>query len=294
MIEIGFHTDAFNSSYWSFDQCLEWAHRNGLHWIECGAIDGVSWIHGLGYQPHIALWEDPVLMRRKMDRLGIRFSQIDAAFPLSLPEGATLGVEYVLHTIRYAKLAGCPAVDTTDDRNRPAGMSDREAMDHMRTIYGRIVPVAEAYGVTVNIEPHGYYTTKPDFMEEMLSFADSPYLRMNMDTGNIFIAGEDPVAFLQRFLPKVNHVHIKDVSPLLAAAQRGELTGIAVSHCAIGEGVNAVNIRASIERLVRGGYDGVFSIECEGHGGPLIERSLAWLRETLHMVTEETGMGART
>jgi sugar phosphate isomerase/epimerase len=294
MIEIGFHTDAFNSSYWSFDQCLEWAHRNGLRYIECGAIDGVSWIHGLGYQPHIALWEDPVLMRRKMDRLGIRFSQIDAAFPLSLPEGATLGVEYVLHTIRYAKLAGCPAVDTTDDRNRPAGLSDREAMDHMRTIYGRILPVAEAYDITVNIEPHGYYTTKPDFMEEMLSFADSPCLRMNMDTGNTFIAGEDPVAFLQRFLHKVSHVHIKDVSPLLAAAARGELTGIAVSHCSVGEGVNAVNIRNCIERLVRAGYSGVFSIECEGHGGPLIERSLAWLRDTLGLVTEEAEAGAYT
>jgi hypothetical protein len=41
VIGIGFHTDAFNSSYWNFAQCLEWAHRNDLHYIECGAIDGV-------------------------------------------------------------------------------------------------------------------------------------------------------------------------------------------------------------------------------------------------------------
>ena len=60
-MHIGFHTDAFNSSYWSFGQCLDWAHGNSVPFIECGAIDGVSWIHGLGYQPHIALWEDPVL-----------------------------------------------------------------------------------------------------------------------------------------------------------------------------------------------------------------------------------------
>ena len=26
------------------------------------------------------------------------------------------------------------------------------------------------------------------------------------------------------------------------------------------------------------GYDGVLSIECEGQGGPMIERSLDWLR----------------
>jgi sugar phosphate isomerase/epimerase len=293
MIEIGFHTDAFNSSYWSFSQCLEWAQRNEVHFIECGAIDGVSWIHGLGYQPHVALWEDPVFLRKKMDRYGVQFSQIDAAFPLSLPEGATLGVEYILHTIRWAKLVGCARVDTTDDRHRPEAFTDREAMEHMRRIYLQILKVAEAYAVTINIEPHGYYTTKPDFMAEMLAFADSPYLRMNMDTGNTFIAGQDPVAFAERFLGKISHVHIKDVSPSLAAVSRGELTGIAVSHCAVGEGINAGNIRRCVDVLAQSGFDGVFSIECEGQGGPMIERSLAWVRQVLSEATHRASGSAR-
>ncbi|MCX7605084.1 MAG: sugar phosphate isomerase/epimerase [Bryobacteraceae bacterium] len=281
MLEIGFHTDAFNSSYWSFDDCLRWAHRHGVRRIECGAIDGVSWIHGLGYQPHVALWEDPLLLRRKMEKYGVEFSQIDAAFPLSRPEGATLGVEYILHTVRWAKLAGCPCVDTTDDRRPPEGMTEREALDHMRRIYRQIVPVAEAYGIIINIEPHGWFTTRPDFMEEMLGFCASPFLRMNMDTGNTYIAGQDPVDFLRRFLGRVSHVHIKDVSPSLAAAARGELTGIAVSHCAIGSGVNADNIRQCVRLLVENGYSGVLSLECEGAGGPMIEQSLAWVRELL-------------
>ncbi len=285
MIEIGFHTDAFNSSYWSFEQCLEWGRRNGLKYIECGAIDGVSWIHGLGYQPHIALWQDPLELRRKMEKLGVAFSQVDAAFPLSLPEGATIGVEYVLHTMRWAKLAGCPRIDTTDDRLPPAGITDREALDAMRVLYRRIVRAAEDYEIVINIEPHGYFTTRPDYMAEMLAFVDSPFLRMNMDTGNTFIAGQDPVAFLDRMMNKVSHVHIKDVSESLAAAARGELTGIAVSHVALGDGVNAANIRACIARLIRAGYDGVLSIECEGQGGPMIEKSLAWLRGVLAELT---------
>jgi sugar phosphate isomerase/epimerase len=281
MIRIGFHTDAFNSSYWSFPQCLEWAKRNDIHFIECGAIDGVSWIHALGYQPHVALWEDPILLRRKMDRCEVAFSQLDAAFPLSRPEGATLGVEYVLHAIRWAKLAGCPRIDTTDDRNKPDGTTDREALDHMRRIYRQILAVAEAYEITINIEPHGYYTTRPEFMAEMLAFADSPRLRMNFDTGNTFIAGQDPVAFARQFRNSIDHVHIKDVSPSLAESARGELTGIAVSHCAVGDGVNATNIRGCLDVLLRSKYDGVLSIECEGQGGPMIERSLVWLREAI-------------
>ena len=277
-MQISFHTDAFNSAYWSFDQCLDWAQANGVHWIECGMIDGVSWIHGLGYQPHVATWEDPLQLRRRMDRMGIRFSQIDAAFPLSKPEGATLGVEYILHTLRWAHIAGCPCVDTTDDRHRPPDMTDLEALQHMRRIYRQVVKAADEYGIVINIEPHGYFTTKPDFMEEMLSFADSPFLRMNMDTGNTFIAGQDPVHFLARIKDKVSHVHIKDVSGSLAASMRGELTGIAVSQCAIGEGVNADNIRQCVAMLAASGYSGILSLECEGQGGPMIERSLDWVR----------------
>jgi inosose dehydratase len=280
-MQIGFHTDAFNSSYWSFDQCLDWARDHNLPFIECGTIDGVSWIHGLGYQPHVALWEDPLSLRRRMDKAGVQFSQLDAAFPLSRPEGATLGVEYILHTMRWAHIVGCSRIDTTDDRFRPQTMSDLEALAHMRRIYRQIIPLAEAYGITINIEPHGYFTTQPDVMEEMLSFADSPFLGMNMDTGNTYIAGQDPVAFLQRFRKRVNHVHIKDVSASLAASARGELTGIAVSQCAIGQGVNAANIRRCIGILREEGYAGVLSLECEGQGGPMLEQSLEWLRKLL-------------
>jgi sugar phosphate isomerase/epimerase len=118
-------------------------------------------------------------------------------------------------------------------------------------------------------------------MAKMLAFCDSPYLRLNMDTGNTYIAGQDPVAFCERFKHKVTHAHIKDVSESLAAAVRGEQTGIAVSNCAIGDGVNAENIRKVLTILKDVGFDGVLSMECEGAGGPMIEKSLAWLRRTL-------------
>ena len=278
MIEIGFHTDAFNSSYWSFEQALQWAQKNDVHWIECGMIDGVSWIHGLGYQPHVAMWEDPMMWREKAAKCGVRFSQIDAAFPMSLPEGASLGVEYILRTIRWAYLAGCDHIDTTDDRFAPKGRTNDQAMEMMKRSYSQVIEVAERYKMIIDIESHGFYTTKPEFMEKMLSFVDSPYLRMNMDTGNTFIAGQDPVAFLQKFKNKVSHVHVKDVSDTLAASLRGELTGIAVSQCAIGDGVNKENIEKCFDVLAEIGYDGVISLECEGQGGPMIEKSLAFVR----------------
>lgn len=280
-MQIGFHTDAFNSAFWSFEKCLEWAQAHDVHQIECGLIDGVSWLHGLGYQPHVALYEDPALLRRKMDGYGVSFSQVDAAYPLSGPDGPLRGVPYVLKSIAWAAQIGCQRVDTTDGLHAPDGLSDEQSLAQMKTSYGQILEVAEAHGVHVNIEPHGYFTTNPDAMAQMLDFVDSPLLGMNLDTGNTFIAGQDPVAFTERFIDRINHVHVKDVSASLAEAARGGQTGIAVSHCATGEGVNADNIRRILEILRDHGYEGTLSIECEGQSGPMIERSLTWLRSTL-------------
>jgi sugar phosphate isomerase/epimerase len=280
-MKIGFHTDAFNSSYWNFEKCLAWAQKNGVQLIECGLIDGASWIHGLGYQPHVAMYEDPLLLRRKMDKYGVRFSQVDAAYPLSGQDGPLYGVPYVLRALQWAKLAGCDRIATTDGLHKPEGLNDAEAMDLMRRSYRQIVEVAEAYEIIINIEVHGYFTTNPDRLAEMLDFCDSPFLRMNMDTGNTFIAGRDPVEFLRGLVHKVTHVHVKDVSESLARAVRGEETGIAVSQCALGDGVNADNIRQCLTILRDHGFHGVLSMECEGAGGPMIERSLDWLRRTL-------------
>jgi sugar phosphate isomerase/epimerase len=221
-----------------------------------------------------------VLLRQKMEKYGVRFSQVDAAFPLSGKDGPLRGVPYVMKSIAWANLAGAPCVDTTDGMHKPEGLTDPEALDLMKREYEQIIEVAEAHKIIVNIEPHGYFTTKPDMMEKMLAFCDSPCLRMNMDTGNTYIAGQDPVAFLKRFVKKVSHVHVKDVSESLARVARGGQTGIAVSHCAIGEGVNADNIRKCLELLRDNGYKGVLSMECEGQGGPMIERSLKWVRQT--------------
>ena len=131
-MKIGFHTDAFNSAYFSFEKCLQWAEKNDVHRIECGLIDGVSWIHGLGYQPHVALYEDPVMLRRKMEDYGVQFSQVDAAYPLSGSDGPLYGVPYVLKSIPWAKNAGCERIATTDGLHRPEGLDD-DTVDKMNS-----------------------------------------------------------------------------------------------------------------------------------------------------------------
>jgi sugar phosphate isomerase/epimerase len=41
------------------------------------------------------------------------------------------------------------------------------------------------------------------------------------------------------------------------------------------------NIRECVKLLVEAGYDGVLSLECEGQGGPMLERSRQWVNELI-------------
>jgi sugar phosphate isomerase/epimerase len=251
-----------------------------MEYVEFGTIDGDYFIQALGYNPHIPLHSDPLKLKNYLDSMGLKVSQLDAAYPMSCPEGQSRGIGYTTRAIQFAKALDCPCVDTTDGGRKPDGYTDKEVMALMKQYYRVVLEWAERYDIIINIEPHGPYTTDPNTMEQILEFSDSPLLRMNFDTGNSFIAGQDPVEFLRRFRHKVSHCHIKDVSEELAKAVRGGETGIASSVVAIGEGVNADNIAGCIELLKEINWDGVLSIECEAAPGK-VEQSLEWLRVQL-------------
>jgi sugar phosphate isomerase/epimerase len=212
--------------------------------------------------------------------MGLKVSQIDGAYPITGPLGATFGVRYAQRAIQFASAIGCPRVDTTDGQFKPEGYTDEDVLAITKENYKQIIEWAEDYGITVNIETHGPYTNDPEILEQMLNFGDSSRLGFNLDTGNTFIAGGNPVDFLKRFLPKLNYMHIKDVSESLAAALRGEDTGIAMSESPIGQGVNAGNISECIKLLKEADWSGVLSVECLGTDENL-EASISWLREQL-------------
>ena len=282
MIELGMHVDNWRHFDAPYQVPCQFARDHGMKYVEFGTIDGEYFIQALGYNPHIPLDSDPLVLKDYLDSLGLKMSQLDAPYPISTPEGQYRGINYTIKAIRFAAAVGCPCVDTTDGGSKSPGYSDKEAMALIKQYYRVVLEVAERYGITINVEPHGPYTNNPDTMEEILGLYDSPYFRMNFDTGNTFIAGNDPVAFLRRFRDKVAHCHIKDVSQELVDAVRGGETGIATSVVAIGEGANAQNIAACIDLLKETSWDGVLSIEAEALPGK-IEQSLHWLREQLNV-----------
>jgi len=249
MIELGLHTDNWRLLCGNFRTAADSAVKYGLKHLEFAAIHGQYFIQPMGYEPGISLQSNPRALKRYCDQRGLAISQIYGSYPLMGPDGSTFGVQYVQQSIRFAAELGCPMVDTIDGAVEIEGLGREEVFRITCDHYRQCLSWAEDYGVIINVEPHGPYTNDGDFMERLFRHFESEYLRMNFDTGNTFIAGLDPLEYMKRFRKYIAHAHIKDVSPALAAAARGEETGIACSEVPIGGGVNAENIRRSVEFL---------------------------------------------
>jgi sugar phosphate isomerase/epimerase len=280
MIQLGLHTDNWRPCSGSFQTACETAVKYDLKHIEFAVIHGQYFIQAMGYDPSISLQSNPRALRRYLESKQLQVSQIDGSFPMMGPDGSAFGVQYAQQTIRFAAELDCPMVDTVDGAFEIPGMNKQEVFRVTCDNYRQILPWAEDYGVIINVEPHGPYTTDCEFMERLFEYFDSEFLRLNMDTGNTFIAGLDPLEYLQRLRKYLSHAHLKDVSESLAAAVRGEETGIATSEVPIGGGVNAENIKRCLQYLKETDWDGCVSIECYGSDDNT-RRSVEFLRELL-------------
>ncbi len=277
MIELGMHTDNWRPLSGSFKLAAETAVKYGIEHLEFAAIHGQYFIQAMGYEPGISLQSNPRALKRYCDQKGLKISQIDGSYPLMGPDGSAFGVQYVQQSIRFAAELDCPMVDTVDGAFEIEGLTKDEVFRITCDNYRQCLSWAEDYKIVLNVEPHGPYTNDGEFMEKLFRTFDSEYLRCNFDTGNSFIAGHDPLEYLKFLRKYVSHLHIKDVSPSLAAAVRGEETGIACSEVPIGGGVNAENIAKCLAYLKQTQFNGVVSIECYGTDEN-IRKSVEFLR----------------
>lgn len=280
MIHLGLHTDNWRPLSLGFEAACQRIVDAGLRHIEFCAIQGQNFIAALGYDPGVSLESNPRALRRFLDKLGLKVSQIDGSYPMMGPNGSAFGVQYVTQSIRFAAEVGCPMVDTVDGAFETPGLTRKEVFRVTCDNYRQCLSWAEDYKVIINVEPHGPYTNDIDFMQRLFDHFQSEWLQMNFDTGNTFIAGHDPLEYLKALRAYCSHCHIKDVSADLAAAVRGEETGIGSSIVPVGGGVNAENIQRCLQFLYDTNWDGSVSIECHGSDDNTAA-SVQWMRDVI-------------
>jgi len=275
MIRIAVNVDNWRHADKPTEYCFAYIAEQKVKYVELEAVGGTEFFTGLGFAPFVCLDDDPLELRKTVDKFGLKISQLDVSFPINRWEC----ISFIRRGIMFASHAGIPMLDCTDGAHKLPGISDKKQLDIIKYHLEQCLPVAENHKVILNVEPHGPFTTNPRMLLEIVEHFKSPWVRINFDTGNSFIAGRDPVEFLGKVAKYVTHVHCKDVSPALAAAVRGKDTGISSSSVHIGEGVNADNIVGCIKLLKRRKWDGVFSIECEGEEN--VTKSIKWLRQQI-------------
>ncbi len=280
MINLGQHADNSRAVFGTFEHSLAQAKKFGMEHIEVGSYIGEYFITALGFEPSLNLWDDPLYYRKLADDAGIRFSQVDAASPMFEMAGSMRGIFYTTQAIRYAQELGAHSVDTTD-RATGADFYTREyAWDYGVRNYTELLKWAERHKIVINIETHGVYTQDPEFVEKFMKYFDSEWLGINFDTGNTYIAGNDPYEFLREIYPYVRHMHIKDVDQALSDESRGDENGIPTSFIPIGKGCNANNIEKCLRFMNEKGWNGDISLECAGTDEN-VGASYRWIKEIL-------------
>lgn len=256
-----------------FEDGAKIAAELGYRYIEPMVHTGWELLSEVHYFHSFSMEEDPLLMKEICDRHGLRVSSFSGHSPLMKPEAA---VARLTRAILFADALQAPFVNT-DEMVKPDWMDDAFAHETMRYTLTKAAQAAARHRVHVCIEPHGVFTKTADGLLKIVNLVPSPWIGVNWDTGNSYLAGiEDPYEGLEKVRGHVRHVHAKDISMAHGASERGKVTGTPVG-CACGEGVvdwdRVVQILLPLDREI------FLSVEC----GKIDEaaRSLDFLRRAL-------------
>ncbi|MDR3181833.1 MAG: sugar phosphate isomerase/epimerase [Planctomycetaceae bacterium] len=241
------------------DKNFEWgaakAKELGYEYVEPMVHWGRELLSEAGYFHSVSMWDDPYRIRRTLEKHGIKASALSAHCPLCKPDAST---DYLKQAVRFAAEVGAPVVCTDEGPKQPWTTQD-EDFAYMKYVLKEASFLAEVRNVKIGIEPHQQYTVKPELYDKIIALAGSGAVGANFDTGNSYLAGQDPYIWLEKIKTKLVHLHAKDISIQQSDAERGAVTGTPVG-CACGDGViDWAKVIAIVKPLPQ---DIVFSVEC--------------------------------
>lgn len=238
-----------------FEWGVEKAAQLGYEYVEPMVHWGRELLSEAGYFHSVSMLDDPYRVKRACEKAGIKLSGLSAHTPLCKPE---IGVEYLKQAIRFAAECGAPVVNT-DEGPKPAWSTEEEDHVLMRYTLMEASRVAEPRKILIGLEPHQQYSKHPAGLDRIYRLVRSESIGINFDTGNSYLSGHDPIAWLTQVKDRLVHLHAKDISIQQSDKERGKVTGTPVG-CACGEGV--IDWKKVIEVCKQAPRDIVLSVEC--------------------------------
>lgn len=272
-MQIGVNLEYVRHADKSLEYGVKRAAEIGYKYVEPCMLMGQCVLSISRYCHVTSLDTDPKKLRDLAAEAGVKYSALSSHADLLDPE---FGVAYARRGIRYAREVGTNVVQITENMYPPKWMKEKDAMEIMKVNLRAIAETCDENGVYLGVEQHGPYTARIDKLCKLLDLVDSPWIKVNYDCGNTFLAGTDPYKMLEAVIDKVVHVHAKDISVKQADAERGKVTGTAVG-CACGDGV--IDFMRIATRLKKAGFAGCLSVECGTEDEAV--RSLAHMKKVL-------------
>jgi sugar phosphate isomerase/epimerase len=159
----------------------------------------------------------------------------------------------------------------------------------------QVIPTARKLGVVLGMENHykDSQWTRPEFalkqevfLEIIQAIDEHRHFGVQYDPSNALVAGDDPIALLEKVKDRVVSMHASDrhlkegvtMQQLRASEQSSPSMGYSeyLSHGVIGKGLNDYDKIFSI--LSKSGFDGWVSIEDGVNGLDEIKESLVFLK----------------
>ncbi len=255
-IHIGINLEFVRHSDKPFEWGVAKAAELGYEYIEPMVHWGRELLSEAGYFHSVSMLDDPLRIKRACEKYNVKLSGLSAHCPLCKPE---ISVEYLKQAIRFASECGAPVVNT-DEGPKPTWTTAEEDHILMRYTLMEAAKVAEPRGILIGLECHQQYSKTPEGLDKIYKLIKSPMIGINFDTGNSYLAGQDPYKWLNHVATRLVHLHAKDISVQHSEAERGKVTGTPVG-CACGDGViDWKKIIKIVSQKAR--RDIVFSVEC--------------------------------
>lgn len=242
--------------------------------------DGATLGTEYGFAASFSLDSHPATILDMTREFGLTLTSVCAHANLLDPTAPDrYGTHEIIKAIKLAHLLGVKQVITTEG-------DPKTAFGHRLTHEQRIFSVseklhepvrwAEQLGIQLLLEPHGILTDSVDGMQELLQvLGHESTVGVNLDTGNAWLGGSDPMEFVKVFGKRIKHVHWKDM-PEEWIPRRGTQFGCGMGTIPLGDGV--VGIRALVDALQETGFDGPTTLEVTGPDNVKLsaERLLSW------------------
>ncbi len=226
----------------SVERQLERAKEMGFtHADITDTNSGGSMLGSAGFSPTVSLDENPFEVRRLFEKHGIIPSAVCAHAMLLEPSNpGVFGTAEIVKAVRFAAAIGIKDVVTTETDPRSEWAErltyEQRVFVTAEKLYAP-VRMAEDYGVRILLEPHGPITDSIRGIQDVFDMLGNPQaLGVNLDTGNSWLGGADPVEMARVFKDKIHHVHWKDLSAEWEP-RRGTMYGCGFSTIALGDGV---------------------------------------------------------